>query len=85
MNEYLWNFANGQIFDLTRHPFDFLPENPDIVDVLNIALQREKDSVLFYSGLLNVLPEDWDKEVLNKVVEEEMRHVVLISDKLSTL
>jgi rubrerythrin len=46
--------------------------------VLDYAINREKDSVLFYVGLKEYLPRK-DRETVEKIIKEEGRHVVKVS------
>lgn len=56
-----------------------------IVDILGLALRVEKDSILFYHELLSHAPWPEAKELLEKVIAEERRHLVFIQDKLRSL
>jgi rubrerythrin len=40
---------------------------------------REKDSVLFYVGLKQFVPEK-DRQTVNEIIREEVRHIVKISE-----
>lgn len=48
------------------------------VDALNLAIDIEKDSILFYSGLKRVAKKS-DYEVIDKVINEEFSHLVKLS------
>ena len=56
-----------------------------ITDILGFALRLEKDSILFYHELLAHAPWPEAKELLEKVIAEERRHVVFIREKLVSL
>jgi rubrerythrin len=56
-----------------------------VVDILRLALQVEKDSILFYHELLAHAPWPEAKELLEKVIAEERRHVLFIREKLRSL
>jgi len=45
-----------------------------LAPVLDMAIQMEKDSVLFYSGMLSAVSET-DAESINKIIAEEKSHV----------
>jgi rubrerythrin len=51
----------------------------NIGEVLNYAVAREKDSVLFYVGLKQFVPEK-DRQTVNEIIREEVRHIVKISE-----
>ena len=82
---YLKNFASGQVFDMTVPPLEMLPEDPSIRDILNMALRREGDSVLFFTGISNALPDGEATDAIDAIIKQEMGHVTLLSNKLSNL
>jgi rubrerythrin len=55
------------------------------VDILRLALRVEKDSILFYHELLAHAPWPEARELLEKVIAEERRHVLFIREKLRSL
>lgn len=48
-------------------------------DVIDFALQMEKDAVLTYTALQGAIADD-AKHVLNDIIAEEQRHVVLLAE-----
>lgn len=56
-----------------------------VVDILQLALRIEKDSILFYHELLAHAPWPEARELLDKVIAEERRHVLFIREKLRSL
>jgi rubrerythrin len=56
-----------------------------VADILIFALRLEKDSILFYHELLANAPWPEAKELVEKVIAEERRHVVFIHEKLASL
>jgi rubrerythrin len=54
-------------------------------DILRFALRLEKDSILFYHEVLANAPWPEAKELIEKVIDEERRHVVFIHEKLASL
>lgn len=49
-----------------------------ILDVLNFAIEREKDAVLFYVGLENYVPEE-NRSTVKDIIKEEGSHIVKLS------
>jgi rubrerythrin len=47
-------------------------------DILAYAIAREKDSILFYVGLKNCVPEK-AREHVDTIIKEEMRHVAILT------
>jgi rubrerythrin len=56
-----------------------------IIDILGFALRVEKDSILFYQELLAHAPWPEAKDLIEKVVAEERRHLVFVQQKLASL
>lgn len=52
----------------------------DPVNAVDVAIGFEKDTLLFFYELLNVTPEK-SKEAAQKIVEEEKRHILMLSEK----
>jgi len=76
---YLRAMISGEVFDAMA-PLDGTER---LRDVLRRGIEAEKDSIVFYTGLKGIVPEVLGREKLNKIIEEEMRHIVILSEKLS--
>ena len=76
--------ANSSIFDQSVDPADKV-RGKSIEQVLNIALETEKESILFYLGLENLVPERLGKGKVDGIVKEEMAHVALINGYIAAL
>jgi len=82
---YLENFAGGQIFDITKDPWELVPPEASLAEVLRMALECERDSVVFYAGLKHLVPASFDTSPIEAIIQEEMGHVVLLSNRLEEL
>jgi rubrerythrin len=51
-------------------------------EIYKSALSAEKDSIVFYLGMKDVVPSNLGKDKLDGIIKEEMSHIRLISDKL---
>jgi rubrerythrin len=51
----------------------------NIHEVLDFAIEREKDAVLFYVGLENYVPER-DRLIVKGIIKEEGSHIVKLAD-----
>lgn len=47
----------------------------NIMDIIRYSIDREKDAVLFYSGMLDLVKEN-DKDLVRKIIREEGSHIV---------
>jgi len=53
--------------------------------ILKAALGAEKDSIVFYLGMKELVPEKYGKNRLDAIIKEEMSHVRLLSKELAAL
>lgn len=51
-------------------------------DILKAAIEAEKDSIVFYLGMKDAVPDDLGKSRLDAIIKEEMGHVRLLSREL---
>jgi rubrerythrin len=50
--------------------------------ILKAAIEAEKDSIVFYLGMKEAVPDNLGKGRLDHIIKEEMGHVQLLSKKL---
>lgn len=55
------------------------------IDALSLALTFEKDSVVLYSAMRNFVPQDLGKGEIEKILDEELKHMVIITDEMNKL
>ena len=53
--------------------------------VLKEAIHAEKDSIVFYLGMKEMVPETYGKDKLDKIIKEEMGHIKMLSKELVAL
>jgi rubrerythrin len=82
---YLQAMANGHVFDLKKDPSKQLKGKETIEDILKIAIEAEKDSIVFYLGLRDFVPIKAGKNKIEDIIKEERSHIALLSQKLSAL
>jgi rubrerythrin len=51
-------------------------------DILKLAIEVEKDSIVFYIGLKIFVPAKAGKDKVEEIIEEEMGHIVVLNQKL---
>lgn len=54
-------------------------------EVFKTAITAEKDSIVFYLGMKNVVPSHQGEEWLDRIIKEEMDHISLLSKELLEL
>jgi rubrerythrin len=53
--------------------------------VLKAAILAEKDSIVFYLGIKEMVPEKYGKDKLDEIIKEEMGHIKILSKELVAL
>jgi rubrerythrin len=81
---YLDAIADGRVFDLRADHIEDLA-GKTIEEILKIAIDLEKDSIVFYLGLRDLVSESLGKEQMETIIAEEMSHITLLSDELAAL
>jgi len=56
-----------------------------IKDILKEAILAEKDSIVFYLGMKEMVPENFGKAKIDAIIKEEMNHIKLLSKALVAL
>ena len=79
---YLNTMAGGYVFDTRKDPSATLSGSESLPDILQIAIGLEKDSIVFYLGIKEMVPKSAGKEKVDAIIKEEMRHVTMLSAKL---
>lgn len=74
--------AGLAVFGIRSEPADHLYGNESESDILKMALQKEKDSIVFYHGLKDFVRDKAGKEQIERIIKEEMRHVVTLDELL---
>ena len=58
---------------------DSLSGKESITEIVDIAIGLEKESILFYIGLKDMIPPRYGQEKLEKIIKEEQKHVVQLN------
>lgn len=82
---YLKAIADGYVFKVDEDPSDMLTGKERMEDILVMAIILEKDSIVFYTGIRDIVPEELGKDKMSDIIAEEMEHVTLLSGKLKSL
>jgi len=82
---YLGEVVGGRVFDYRSDPTAWLEGGVDTLQILDRAIQMEKDSVVFYLGLRDANPLDFGKQRIDDIIAEELRHVTVLSQEKARL
>lgn len=62
-----------------------LSDEEKMEKVFQEAINREKDSVIFYLGMKGLVSENLGKNRIDDIINEEMKHIRLLSNRLTSL
>jgi len=82
---YLQAMADGYVFDLRSDPSELITGKETLTDILRTAIGLEKDSIVFYLGIRDMVPERLGKDKINDIIKQEMSHITILSKKLASL
>ena len=76
---YLKALADTRVF------FEKTIDTSNMEDILKSAITAEKDSIVFYLGMKDLVPADLGEARVDAIIKEEMAHIKLLSNELVTL
>ncbi len=82
---YLRALADGRVFDVKGDPSGKLTGDESPGEILRTAIGLEKDSIVFYVGMKEMVSSQADKDRVGAIIREEMRHVSQLDGELGRL
>jgi rubrerythrin len=76
---YLRSLADTRVF------YEKQIDTTSFKEILKSAITSEKDSIVFYLGMKDVVPSHLGKNKLDAIIKEEMSHIKLLSKRLLEL
>ncbi|MGB6838556.1 MAG: ferritin family protein [Dehalococcoidia bacterium] len=80
---YLRGIADGHVFDVRTDPAGKLTGKETREDILRTAIGLEKDSIILYLGMREIVPERLGKGRIDAIIKEEMSHIATLSNQLA--
>jgi rubrerythrin len=74
--------AGLAVFGIRSDPAEELRGRQEKTDIIRRAVEKEKDSIVFYHGLKEFVPAEADKKKIDDIIKEEMRHIVILDQSL---
>ena len=62
-----------------------LTGNESMKDILKKAIDKEKHSIVYYNALKAFVAPETDKEKINDIIREEMRHIRILNESIEGL
>jgi rubrerythrin len=82
---YLRGLADSQLFDVKADPSARLTGKETMEDILRTAIGLERDSIVFYVGLKDMVPERLGKHRVDDIIKAEMGHIAILSQEMAGL
>jgi rubrerythrin len=82
---YLRAMADGHVFEVKKDPAALLTGKETAGEILKQAIDKEKDSIIFYLGLTEFAPETLGREKIEGIIREEMRHIGYLNRHIGSL
>jgi rubrerythrin len=82
---YLQALADSKGFEGMKSPTQKLTGKESIRELFEIAIGAEKNSVLYYVGLKNLVPADAGRDKIEAIIREEVRHVADLRRRLTAM
>jgi rubrerythrin len=80
---YLQSIADGHVFNVNADPSRTLTGRETAAQVLKIAIGLEKDSIVFYLGMQNLVGKMLGRDRIGGIMKEELEHITLLSGELA--
>jgi len=80
---YLQALADSKGFEGMKGPAVKLSGNESMQELLNTSIDAEKNSVLFYVGLKDLVSAKAGKDKIEAIIKEEVRHIADLRRQLS--
>jgi rubrerythrin len=85
LTDYLMSMAEYHGGEGSPDAVKALTGNETIEEIINIAIGLKKESILFYVGILYLVPEKMGQDQINEIIKEEQRHVVQLKGFLNKI
>ncbi|MGB2983763.1 MAG: ferritin family protein [Candidatus Bipolaricaulia bacterium] len=82
---YLAAMADSEIFDTSKDPAELVSQAKSPAEVLRVAIGMEKESILLYLGLRDLVSERLGRDRVEEIIDEERSHVALLCGQLKAL
>jgi len=74
--------AGLAVFGIKPDPSEELSGKESITDVIKIAVEKERDSIVYYTGLKDFVAAEASKDKIGDIIREEMRHICILNQSL---
>lgn len=82
---YLQALADSKGFEGMKSPTVKLTGKESVTELLEIAIGAEKNSVLYYVGLKDLVPAEAGRDKIEAIIREEVRHIADLRRRLTAV
>ncbi len=82
---YLQTMADARSWEGRKSPDEELSGNETMKEILEIALNSEKESVVFYHGLRSLVSPKAGRDKIDAIINEELSHIRILLEQLKQL
>ena len=82
---YLKSYANGKVFDPSSAPEDKINSEMSIQEIFDVAINFERESVIFFTLVKEMVPEEFGKDKIDVLIKEEITHIAILNNRLMEL
>jgi rubrerythrin len=82
---YLQTMADARSWEGRKSPDEKLSGNETMKEIIEIALNSEKESVVFYHGLRSLVPPKAGRDKIDAIINEELSHIRILLEQLKQL
>jgi rubrerythrin len=76
------SMAGLAVFGISKNPAEQLTGKETVAEIIRVAIENEKNSVVFYTGLKDFIADDMSSRTIAGVIQEEMRHIRILTESL---
>lgn len=77
--------AGLAVFGIKPDPSEVFSGKMNKHDIIKIAIEKEKDSIVYYTGLMGFVPDQIGKDKIDDIIKEEMHHIRILKQSLEQL
>ncbi len=74
--------AGLAVFGIKPEPSEEFSGKQNRENIFRTAIEKEKDSIVYYTGLKNFVPDRAGKDKIDDIIKEEMHHVRILNQSL---
>jgi rubrerythrin len=83
--DYIETFADEMIFGGEDDPVLSISSDAELEEVLDIAIRKEMESVMFYLGMKEAVRDDQARRKVDQIIWEELSHYAALKTELARL